>query len=65
MGEMADLFSNDYMNEESDHDVQCKYCKRWGFYWVELSNGSWRLATSTGKLHNCKAYTEAKQQALR
>ncbi len=60
MGKMAGLYSKDYINEESDYDVQCKYCKHRRLYWVELSNGTWRLATPTGKLHNCKAYFGAK-----
>lgn len=61
MGEMAEMY--DYvLDEEFEHEVQCKYCKRWGFYWVQLSNGSWRLETPRGKTHKCKAYAKAKQK---
>lgn len=58
---MAEMY--DYDMEDDEDDVQCKYCKRWGFYWVELSNGVWQLETQRGKAHKCKAYVEAKQKA--
>jgi hypothetical protein len=41
-------------NEQED-DAICKFCRRHGFHWEQTPSG-WRLATETGKIHECKAY---------
>jgi len=45
----------DPLDDEYEQDIQCKYCKNYGFHW-ELTDRGWRLHTETGKLHTCKAH---------
>ena len=60
MGDMADFINDDGWDSQDGYEpamVSCRYCKRDGFYWMEFETG-WRLATSTGKVHSCKAYAK-------
>lgn len=47
-------------DEQSD-EVRCRYCKRRGFHWQQF-DGRWRLATDTGKVHVCIAFTRKERQ---
>ena len=61
MGEMADLvlddmmFNNDCMGPDIS-GVNCQYCKRGPYYWMQDHLGHWRLYTENEKLHICKPY---------
>ena len=58
MGDMADMIIESAYwpaGDGPEQPVQCKYCKRDGFYWEETDAG-WRLFTETGKLHVCGKY---------
>ena len=47
------------MGEDDAEDypeIQCRYCKRNGFYWEQQSTGKWRLVTKHGKVHVCRAH---------
>lgn len=60
MGDMADFINDDGWDERDGYEpvaIQCRYCKRDGFYWFETEDG-WRLVTATGKVHSCKAYAD-------
>ena len=53
--------SEEYDPDELTHvvfnrDIQCRYCKRRGFYWNQEANLKWRLYTRSGKLHRCKDF---------
>ena len=68
MGDMADWILDQIVDdsiENADEDfvvphVKCRYCRREGFEWRLQSPGVWRLYTTTGKLHTCKAYEAMK-----
>ena len=56
MGDMADLINaQDFGADEFGPQIQCRYCKRNGFYWIETERG-WRLVTMTGRIHQCSKY---------
>lgn len=41
--------------EEEEEPIRCRYCGRAGYEWMKTERG-WRLITTTGKVHKCKAY---------
>ena len=61
MGDGADDAFDQMLNELEDDkyyepgEIKCGFCGCKGLYWQETERG-WRLATSTGKLHECSAY---------
>jgi uncharacterized OB-fold protein len=65
MGDMADMLIEqgfemmmdgddawDYPESNHSNLKTCKYCGATGFHWVD-TEGGWRLADYSGKLHNC------------
>ena len=62
MGDMADFINQGgWESGEDDYDKSnfkvCRYCGDYNLHWAKVE-GRWRLATSTGKLHMCKAYSK-------
>jgi len=44
-------------NRCKQQKITCKYCGKIGLRWAEKDSG-WRLSSSSGKLHTCKAYED-------
>lgn len=61
MGDMADhlmdMIGDDWdSHKPRQHDIQCRYCKNWGFHWAQTSDNKWRLHTSSGRIHTCSSH---------
>lgn len=52
VGDIADLY--DYVIDEGDWRVTCKFCGKENLHWEETPAG-WRLYTENDRPHNCRA----------